>query len=140
MNQLSEFIIHHWPLWVALFILLLLVFTNEFMSQKKKAKEISPPIAVDLINNDEAIVIDVRDKEAFKNGHIIDSIQASAEDFDQNKMNKYKDKTVILTCAKGLDAPKIAAKIQLLGFNPKVLSGGINAWQAADLPLVKSKG
>ncbi len=137
MNQFSEFIIHHWPLWVAFFILLLLVFANEFISQKKKAKEISPQIAVDLINNEDALVIDLRDKDAFKNGHIIDSIHASAEDFNQNKMDKYKNKNLILICAKGLQAPNVAAKIKTLGFNPRVLSGGIAAWQNADLPLVK---
>ena len=42
MNQLSQFIINHWPLWLAFIILILLVFTNELFSQKKKAKEKKP--------------------------------------------------------------------------------------------------
>lgn len=140
MNQFSQFIIHHWPLWVSFIILLVLVLANELMTQKKKAKEITPQTAVDLINNDDAILIDLRDKEAFKNGHIIDSINVDADDFNQSKMNKYKDKNLILVCARGQQSTTVAAKIKTLGFKPRVLSGGIVSWQNADLPLVKNKG
>ena len=140
MNQFSQFIINHWPLCVAFSILLVVIVANELMSQKKKAKEITPQTAVDLINNENAVVIDLREKEAFKNGHIIDSINASAEDFNQSKMDKYKNKNLILICAKGQQSPTVAAKIKDLGFNPRVLSGGIISWQNADLHLVKKKG
>lgn len=140
MSQFQQFIIHHWPLWVAFIILLLLTLFNEFIGQKKKAKELSPQAAVDLINNDNALVIDLRDKESFKKGHIIDSINASAEDFNQDKMKKYKEKTIILVCARGLQSPAIAAKAKTQGFKPMILSGGITAWQNADLPVVKNKG
>ena len=51
MNQFSQFIINHWPLCVAFSILLVVIVANELMSQKKKAKEITPQTAVDLINN-----------------------------------------------------------------------------------------
>ncbi len=139
MNQFSQFIIHHWPLAAAFVVVLLLTFVNEFISQKKKAKEINPQVAVNLINNENAVVIDLRDKEAFKSGHVIDSINARAEDFNENKMNKYKDKNLILICARGQQSPAVAAKIKVLGFKPLVMSGGIISWQNADLPLVKNK-
>ena len=58
-----------------------------------------------MINNENALVIDLRDRESFKKGHIIDSINATAEDFEQPKMNKYKNKTIILVCARGLQSP-----------------------------------
>lgn len=139
MNQLSQFISNHWQLWIAFTVILVLVFINELITQKKKAKEVEPQAAVDLINNENAIVIDLRDKDAFKAGHIIDSVNASAEDFAGAKMNAYKDKNIILICARGLQSPALAAKIRLQGFNPVVLKGGMTSWQGADLPLVKSK-
>lgn len=105
--------------------------------QKKKAKEITPQTAVDLINNDQAVLIDLRDKELFKKGHIIDSINASADDFEQPKMTKFKDKTIILVCDRGQKASMVAAKIRTQGYQPMVLEGGITAWQNASLPLVK---
>lgn len=140
MEQFNQFILNHWQLWVAFVILVLLVLINEFITQKKKSKEISPQTAVDLINNDDTVVIDLREKEAYKNGHIIDSINASADDFNQPKMSQYKDKNLILICARGQQSPAVAAKIRPLGFRPLVLKGGIISWQNADLPLIKKKG
>lgn len=139
MEHLGQFISNHWQLWLAFIVILLLVFINELITQKKKAKELSPQTAVDMINNGNAVVIDLRDKEAFKNGHIIDSVNCNASDFEQQKMDKYKNKSIILVCARGLQSPAVAAKIRTQGFQPLVLSGGIAAWQNADLPLIKGK-
>jgi rhodanese-related sulfurtransferase len=139
MNQFSQFISTHWSLWLAFIVILLLIFINEFISQKKKAKEVTPQTAVDLINNENAVVIDLREKEAFKAGHIIDSINANADDFADAKMSKYKEKSIILVCARGQQSPAAAAKLRQQGYSPLILSGGIVSWQNADLPLVKNK-
>ena len=139
MEQLGNFIINHWPLWVALAIILVLIFINELTSQRKRAKELSPVAAVHLINEENAVVIDLRDAEAFRNGHIIHAIRASAEDFTEQRMDKYKARPLLLVCTRGLQAPTLAAKIRNQGFDPIVLAGGITAWSAANLPLVKGK-
>lgn len=139
MEQFGQFIMNHWQLWLAFVVVMLLIFINELLSQKKKAKELSPQSLVDLMNNENAIVIDLRDKESFKNGHIINSINASPDDFEQQKMNKYKNKSIILVCARGQQSSAVAVKIRNQGYQPLVLGGGILAWQNADLPLVKGK-
>jgi rhodanese-related sulfurtransferase len=137
MEHLGQFISSHWQLWLAFIVILTLILINELMTQKKKAKALSPQTMVDMINNENAIVVDIRDKESYKNGHIIDSINCNAEDFEQPKMNKYKNKNIILVCARGLQSSSVAAKIRSQGFQPLILDGGIAAWQASDLPLVK---
>lgn len=137
MEHLGQFIVNHWALWSAFLVVLFLIFITEWVAQKKKAKEISPQSTVTLMNNNEAVIIDLRDKDSFKKGHIIDAIQAKADDFEQPKMHQYKNKTIILVCEKGVQSPEVAAKLQTQGYRPMVLAGGINAWQAADLPLVK---
>jgi rhodanese-related sulfurtransferase len=139
MEHLSQFIINHWLLWLAFIFLLLLTFFNELLSQRKKAKEISPQAAITMLNNEEAIIIDLRDKESFKNGHIIHSINASADDFAQNHMNKYKEKNIVLLCARGLQSSAVADKIRAYGYQPFVLRGGMDAWKGEGLPLVKGK-
>ncbi|MFI4962970.1 MAG: rhodanese-like domain-containing protein [Legionellales bacterium] len=140
MDQLGPFITNHWQLCLAFIGILSLVGINEFITQSKKAKELTPQAAVDLINHENALVIDLRDQEAFNTGHIIDSIQAKEEDFSLPKMNKYKNKPIILVCARGLQAATTAAKLRTQGFQPQVLGGGIAAWNEAELPLIKSKG
>lgn len=139
MEKLSQFITHHALLWGALIGILLLILLNELFAQKKKAKELSPQALIDKINQDEAVLIDIRDKETFNKAHIIHSIHAKLDDFEQGKMNKYKNKYLVLVCAKGLQSSAAAAKLQSQGFQCTVLSGGIAAWQNADLPLVKGK-
>ncbi|KTD50292.1 rhodanese domain-containing protein [Legionella quinlivanii] len=140
MGQLGQFIVNHWALWLGLILILLLILINEIQSQKKRAKEVSPQQAVHFINRDDATVIDLRDLETYRKGHIINSVRASVEDFEQQSLDKYKDKPIILVCAKGLQSTALAAKLRAQGFTaPMILAGGISAWQNADLPLVKGK-
>lgn len=140
MEQIVQFVMNHWLLFVALVAILLLIFANELLAQKKQAKEISPTIAIDKMNHGDAIVIDLRDAESFRTGHIIDSILASVDDFNAQRMDHYKTKPVILVCAKGLQSATLATKLRGQGFTePLVLAGGMAAWQEAKLPLVKGK-
>lgn len=140
MGQLGQFIINHWVLWSLLVIMLILIYINELLTQKKRAKELSPQAAVNLINHDNATVIDLRDADTFSKGHIIDAVRVSAEDFNQQRMAKYKEKPIILVCAKGLQSAPLATKLKQEGFTqPMVLAGGMAAWQAADLPMIKGK-
>ena len=140
MEQLTQFITNHWQLWLALLIILFIIFINELISQKKRGKEVSTAAAVEMMNHDNAVVIDLRDAESFRKGHIIEAILASADDFSQQRMDKYKSKPVILVCARGLQSATLAAKLRAQGFTqPVVLSGGMAAWQADSLPLIKGK-
>lgn len=140
MGQLGQFITNHWALWLALVVILSLVLINELHSQKKRAKELSPNAAIDLINHENAVVIDLRDPELFRAGHIIGAICTPADDFSQKRMEKYKTKPLILVCARGLQSVVMATKLRTQGFTqPMILAGGITAWQAAGLPLVKGK-
>ncbi len=139
MDQISQFIINHWILWAAFIALLALTFINELMTKNKKAKEVTPQDVVDKINNDKALVIDIRDKEAFKKGHIIDSINMQDEDIEKPKMAQYKEKDIIVVCAKGIQSSTFAAKLKAAGYRALVMNGGINAWIEANLPLVKGK-
>lgn len=140
MDQLGQFIINHWGLWVLLISILIIIFINERLVQKMRAKELSPQAAVALLNDDKAIVIDLRDKELYRKGHIINAIHASKEDFEQHRMDKYKTNALILVCARGTESTALASKLRAEGFSePMVLAGGIAAWQSSDLPLVKGK-
>lgn len=141
MDQFGQFIINHWGLWLAFVVILLLIFLNERMNQKKKAKALTPAGAVDAMNHEGAIIVDLRDEDTFRNGHILGAKRAAAEDFHQARMDKYKAKPIILVCARGLQSEALAAKLRVQGFEqPMTLAGGMAAWEAANLPTVKGKG
>lgn len=139
MEQVSQFIINHWALCLALVVVLGLTFINERMEQKQKGKALTPEEAIKEINND-AVVIDLREDALFKSGHIIDAINASTADFENNKLDKYKDKPLILVCQRGTQASGLAAQLRAKGFiKPMILAGGMTAWSNASLPIVKGK-
>lgn len=139
MEQLGQFIINHWAMWGMLLLVLLFILMNELMSQKKRTNTLSPHALVSLMNDKEPVIIDLRDKELFQQGHIIGSIHLS-HDALEKKMDHYKNKPLVLVCAKGIQSNSIATKWRHQGFSELwVLAGGMTAWQESDLPLVKGK-
>jgi len=140
MGQFITFISNHWELSLAFLIILFLLFLNEFVAKKTRAKELSPQEAIEKMNHEAATVFDLRDKDTFLAGHIIEAIQTTAEEFNQKRMEKYKSKPFILVCTRGIQAQALAAKLRQQGFTEAmVLAGGMTEWQSAGLPVVKGK-
>lgn len=138
MDRVSQFASHHWQLVLAFVILFIVLMVYEYVALKKQGKALSTAQVVEQINHFDAVVIDTRPAEAFKKGHIIGAVRASAADFKLPKMQQYKSKPIILVCARGLESRTLIPQIHALGFTQAVvLAGGLEAWQAANLPLVK---
>lgn len=138
MEQISQFIMNHWALSLAFVGILLLIYINEWFTKANGPHALSPQLAVEKINHNDAVVIDLRNQEAFSAGHIINAISATADDFDLPRMDKYKQKAIILVCPRGTQAQTLATQLKSKGFvNAMVLAGGLSAWQSAGLPLVK---
>jgi rhodanese-related sulfurtransferase len=100
---------------------------------------LSPSEAVTLINRSHAIVIDVRDDAEFASGHIADAkhIPLSSLPERLNELKKYKDKTVLVNCQRGMRSAKACDILRKAEFTQlHNLQGGLEAWTAAKLPLV----
>ena len=103
-------------------------------------KGLSPTEATIWINRRKAYVLDLRTEEAFKLGHLpgaksVTSAQLAA---GLDKMKLDRKNPVILVCEAGNQSRKAMADVQKLGFAEVAsLEGGVQAWQAAALPLVK---
>lgn len=139
MEEYIQFAINHWIL-ISLFVALLIWLLVEEARAKGLMGQLSPQEAVQLINRDRAVVIDIRNREAFQQGHIVDAINITEQELNKNsdKLVKYKNRPIILVCAAGQKAGALAVKLK----NQKmegvyVLAGGINAWKNAAMPLIK---
>lgn len=140
MHQIEAFVINHWDLWLALVIVLFLIFINERVTQNKRPSMLSPAGLVELINHQNGLVIDIREQEIFRKGHIINAIRVSQDDLESEGLTQYKDKPIVLVCARGAQAETVASKLRTQGYaKVSVLDGGIAAWSAANMPLVKGK-
>ena len=97
--------------------------------------------ATQLINREDALVLDVRDPGEYGVGHIL-----GAKNVPMSRIGaagseiaaKRKDKPVIVYCDNGNRAVKAAAALRSQGFGRVVsLAGGLGAWQQAGLPVEK---
>jgi rhodanese-related sulfurtransferase len=143
MNRLAEFVQHH-PLMASLVILLAVAsIVIELRHRKQGASALGPMEAVRLINGG-ALVIDVRNAEAFAAGHIIDSrhIEQNELAAQADTLKKYREKPVLLYCDTGTISATAARALKSLGFGKVVnLRGGLAAWKQENLPTVnQTKG
>ncbi|HKW37542.1 MAG TPA: rhodanese-like domain-containing protein [Burkholderiales bacterium] len=93
-----------------------------------------------LINQQNALVLDVRETAEYEKGHVLNARHIPMEDLAARsaEMEKYKSKPVIVVCESGNRADRAAAALRKQGFEQAVsLSGGVAAWRQAGLPLEK---
>jgi rhodanese-related sulfurtransferase len=102
---------------------------------------LSPGDAVQLINRERAVVVDVSEADEFATGHITGARNVPVNDLDRRLPEVVKNKGVplILVCSTGARAQRCAAKAKALGYEKAVvLGGGLRAWKEANLPVEKS--
>ena len=96
--------------------------------------------ATQLINREDALVVDVRDPGEFGTGHILGAknVPLSRIDAGSEIAARRKEKPLIVYCDNGSRSSKAASALRAQGFSKVVnLSGGLTAWQQAGLPLEK---
>jgi rhodanese-related sulfurtransferase len=101
---------------------------------------VSPAEATQLINRQDALVIDVREPAEFAAGHLLGAknLPLARLKSPGADVAKRKDRPVIVYCDGSDRAAKAASALKKLGFARVLnLSGGIKAWQDAGLPLEK---
>ncbi len=138
MDQIIEFAGNNLFLVGAFFVVLALVVKAEFDHQAGKASQVDPTAAIRLMNNDDAVVVDVRETADFKNGHIKNAknIPMSALKQELDSVAAGKDMPVLMYCRSGNISGKACRLLKRSGFtNVHNLAGGILGWQDANLPL-----
>ncbi|WP_290785403.1 rhodanese-like domain-containing protein [Halomonas sp.] len=137
-DQLFEFVQNH-PLLVGAFLLVLTAWIL-YEVRNSSANGVTSSEATQLINREDAVVVDTRDADAFKAGHIAGArnIPQSRIDERMGELQKVKEKPIIVVCKSGQTAGTIVAKLAKGGY-PRVLKlkGGMMQWQADGLPVVR---
>jgi rhodanese-related sulfurtransferase len=137
--QLVEFIGNHWPLFLALLVVLLLLTYNLAVGDKGS---VDPVSATDLINHKDAAVIDVRPAADFAKGHIINAQNIPINGFKSQigALQKYKAGPVVIACRSGAQSSIACQVLRKSGFAEVYnLRGGVLAWQNANLPLTRKR-
>jgi rhodanese-related sulfurtransferase len=140
MEQFIEFAGNHLLLVGAFVVVLMLVIKAEYEHQAGRANLVDPTAAIRLMNNDDAVVIDVREANDFNNGHIKNAKNVPMSSFKSQleSLEKHREKPVLMYCRSGSTSGKACRMLKKSGFsNIHNLAGGIVGWQDANLPLTK---
>ena len=106
-----------------------------------QGKGLNPAEAVQLMNRDKAVVIDVCEPGEYAAGHIVGARNVPLAQLEAQLPNVVKNKAtpVILVCQAGARSGRALGLARKLGYeNAQSLAGGLKAWQAASMPVSKA--
>jgi len=141
MEQFVEFITNHIILSGAFVAILTLLLIDLFGASLKGYPSATPVEATQLINREDAIVLDIRENKEFQGGHIVNAIHIPLGNLKERhaELEKYKSRPIIAACRSGSRSGQACSQLKKAGFeNIYNLKGGMMAWQHASLPIDKS--
>ncbi|MFC1748840.1 rhodanese-like domain-containing protein [Pseudomonadota bacterium] len=141
MGQFLEFVGNHPLLFTALVVLILMLLMNESRRKLLGFKEIKAAGAVTLINSEDALMLDVRDEKDFGEGHVVNAknIPLGLLEGRLSELDEHKSKPVIVYCRTGQNSARASTVLKKQGFTSIYkLSGGLMAWQDANMPVDRS--
>ncbi len=141
MDRFLEYVARHPLLAGGTLLLGLVALAYELSKARAGGQVVGPADAVRLLNHG-ALLLDVRTQAEFDAGHIIDARHLPQEQIAQagENLKKFKDKVVITCCESGARSGAAARVLRAQGFSQVAnLRGGLQAWRADNLPLVRSE-
>jgi len=140
MQRLLEYLQNH-PILAGLAVVVAIaVLVYELRQQGQAYSGVQPQEAIRLMNQG-ATVFDLRDAEAYGQGHIAGAKVLDKAQLENaaDSLKKYRDRMLILYCDSGASAGAAVRKLHAAGFTKVFnLRGGLNAWRADSLPLVRT--
>jgi len=139
MSRVIEFIGNNPLLCAAFAAVLAMILYHEYARLFSGLKSLSPFAATKLLNEGEALFIDVRDDKEYKAGHVMNArhVPLSTMDKFMHELEKHKEKDVVVYCDTGQRAQRAGIKLRKSGFTQlHIISGGLNEWEKANLPTV----
>ena len=134
-----NFLVDNW-------VLVLLVLTSGAMLllptlQGASAGALGVTAAVNLINREKGVLVDVSEPEEFAAGHAGGARNLPLGQLEERLAQVVKNKALplILVCPTGARARRAEAMARKLGYErAQALAGGLKAWREAKLPVEKA--
>lgn len=139
MNDFIAFLINHWMFSGLVCLTVILIAVVEFRFKRFGLKHLSAQELVLALNHDQALVLDLRDQDAYQKGHILGSVNIPAAEWDEKIdafLKKHPQGPIVLVCQLGaVSAKKGAVLVKRQDRPVQLLAGGMGTWLQAALPL-----
>ncbi len=106
-----------------------------------RAGSLNAAQAVQRMNRDKAVVVDVREPGEFAEGHIVGAKNVPLGELETRLPTTVKNKAtpLVMVCANGARANRAVGIARKLGYaDAQSLTGGMGAWRTASLPVEKA--
>ena len=141
MDRYIEFATNHYLLAFSLVCVIFLLIQELTASAFSKFKSISPIIAVTKMNDDDTVVLDIREPAEFIKSHIQEAINIPVAKLEEklSSLDKYKKRPLIVVCQTGARSISACKTLTKAGFEQVFnLAGGMQAWEDNKLPIKNS--
>ncbi|MEM8547637.1 MAG: rhodanese-like domain-containing protein, partial [Pseudomonadota bacterium] len=111
-----------------------------FHESRKAGPSVTPQQAINLVNREEGVFVDLRDAGEFGQGHISDALNIPVTKVESRlaELEKYKSKPIVLVCKMGQTAGGAGKQLRAAGYeNVYRMTGGMMEWSNLQLPVVK---
>jgi len=111
-----------------------------FLRARAGGPSVGTTEATNLINREDAFLLDVREPDEFAKGHLLGAKNIPLGQLESRvgELDKHKAKPVIVHCETGNRSASGLATLRAKGFARAVnLAGGYAAWKQAGLPVEK---
>lgn len=141
MEQIIEFAGNN-ALLVAAFAAVLGALAWNLIADAGGKDAVDPSGATELINHENAVIVDVRSIAEYNGGHIINAINIPLNGFkDQmGQLEKHRERPIVTCCRSGSRSGAAIKLLRKSGFERvHNLRGGMLAWENANLPVKRRK-
>jgi rhodanese-related sulfurtransferase len=101
----------------------------------------TPAEAVQLINREKAVVVDVCEPAEYQASHVAGAKSIPLGELEAKLPNAVKNKAtpLVLVCASGMRSGRAVGIAKKLGYeNARSLAGGLKSWRDANLPVERA--
>jgi len=121
-----------------LFALIILLIVNIYIEKYRKYQVVDTNGAVSLMDDDELVILDVREEKDRTVGFITNDLNIPMAQVKSKIDSLDKSKSILVYCKSGTRSDRIADILSKSNFQKVYsLKGGFNAWLKAELPIQK---
>lgn len=126
-----------WVLLIALASGAMLLWPN--LGRSRLTPRIALADAVQQINREQGLFVDIRPPEQFKTGHIPQARNIALDTLESHIGSLPQDKPIVVVDARGRESAQAVTQLRKHGFKQvSCLEGGLAAWTEGGMPLKKS--
>tara|TARA_R110002072_G_scaffold251245_1_gene410096 strand:- start:20571 stop:20984 length:414 start_codon:yes stop_codon:yes gene_type:complete len=131
-----EFLAQQWILVAALLAVIVMLIMHE---SRKSGPSLSPQQAINIVNAEDGVFLDLREAAEFKKGHIVGAINIPATKLANRlaELEKYKEKPIVLVCKMGQQSGAAGKQLKAENYTKVYkMTGGMMEWTNLQLPTV----